>query len=258
LNSLYFGADGMLDFLMPNKPAHIVIACMPKSASTFIATALSELPGFKRYRLIPDWGVREQQLSSTRLSRYNRRQYVAQHHLRNSYWTQQLIKQYRLTPVVLVRDFADCVVSLKDHNLRWPEIVRFFDKSQREMPTEDFEEAIVRLALPWYFDFYVGWRNAGNVPIYDFDDYTTDPIKIMREIIAQTNINYDDETLKQALSKTAEKFTRFNVGKSGRGRNLSKGAKDALMRTMELYPTMKDDPLFVKTAQTLAMPPERD
>lgn len=246
--------DGLFSTVLPRKP-HILIACMPKSASTYLASALAELPGFRRCRLTPDWGAREQELCSIRLSRYNHSQYVSQHHLRYSGWTAQLIDQYNLTPVVLVRDLADCAISIRDHNQQKPGEgpTAYFDETHLEMENAEFEEAVVRLAIPWYINFYAGWRAAKNVPIYDYEDYTQDPVKVMTEIIEQTGLKKNPEGIEQALiSVSGGEATRFNVGKSGRGSQLSRGAKDSLLRLMEFYPDLQNDPLFIKTRETIS------
>lgn len=226
---------------------------MPKSASTFLASAISELPGFRRYRLTPDWGAREQELCSIRLSRYNRRKYVSQHHLRNSEWTQHLITQYNLTPIVLVRNLADCAISIREHFQKEPGEgpTAYFDKSHLAMSNSEFEEAIVRLAIPWYINFYAGWKAAENISIYDFDEYTAEPEKVMGEILAKATTHLPASEIQQALGRVREQQTRFNVGASGRGELLSNPAKKALLRMMDFYPSLQDDPLFVKTRNTL-------
>ena len=254
LNAAYLAADGVIGSkLLPRRP-HILIACMPKSASTFLASAISELPGFRRCRLTPDWGAREQELCAIRLSRYNHNAYVSQHHLRNSAWTQGLIRQYNLTPVVLVRNLADCVISIRDHFRKEPGEgpTAFFDESHLAMSNSDFEDAIVSLAMPWYLNFYAGWKAAVDIPIYDFDDYTGDPVQVMREILSHASVQVADSEAVTALDQVQKTKTRFNVGEIGRGKLLSDAAKDSLSRLLDHYPKYQDDPLFIKTRQTIA------
>lgn len=254
LNATYLAMDGLMSGILPQRKPHILIACMPKSASTFLASAISELQGFRRCRLTPDWGAREQELSAVRLSRYNHSRYVSQHHLRCSTWTRQLITQYNLTPVVLVRNLADSVISIRDHIRRAPGAgpAAYFDESHLAMPDSEFEDAIVRLNIPWYLNFYAGWRAEGDVPIYDFDEYTAEPVRIMSEILNMASVNMPDEKIAAALERVSKSKTRFNVGQSGRGRQLSDNAKASLVRLLELYPNLQDDPLFVKTRETIS------
>ena len=231
---------------------------MPKSASTFLATAIASMKGFRRYRLIPDYGAREQELCEIRLSRYNRKTYIAQHHLRCSEWTLKLIEQYRLTPVVIVRDLADTAISLRDHFRREPEgqgpTARLLPH-HADLPDDVLDEAIVRLTMPWYINFYVGWRLAGDVPIYDFAQYTAEPARVVGEILEHANCPQPQQDIESALNKlNKENVAQFNVGVSGRGSQLGNNAKQALLQMIDVYEEFRDDPLFVKTRQTLNAP----
>jgi hypothetical protein len=128
----------------------------------------------------------------------------------------------------------------------------YFDESHLAMPDSDFEEAIVRLNIPWYLNFYAGWKAAGDVPIYDFEEYTQEPVRVMGEILAKALVDVPDGKISAALERVSKSKTRFNVGESGRGRLLSDNAKESLMRLLDFYPEMQDDPLFVKTRETIS------
>lgn len=253
----HLALDAALSSIMPRKP-HILIACMPKSASTFLATSIASLEGFRRYRLIPDYGAREQELCEIRLSRYNRKTYIAQHHLRYSEWTGNLIEQYGLTPVVIVRDLADTAISLRDHFRREPEgqgpTARLLPH-HKDLPDDVLDEAIVRLTIPWYINFYIGWRLAGGVPIYEYSQYTTDPAGVIADILEHANAVIPKQDIDASLaSVNKEKVAQFNVGVAGRGSQLGTEAKQALLKMIDVYDDFKDDPLFVKTRQTLSAP----
>ena len=73
---LIVGFDLIARHILPKKP-HVLIACMPKSGSTFLAIALAAYVGTRK-RLIPTYGHREQELCELRLIRYNMRSYVSQ------------------------------------------------------------------------------------------------------------------------------------------------------------------------------------
>lgn len=251
----HLALDAALSPIMPRRP-HILIACSPKSASTFLATAIAGLKGFRRYRLIPEYGAREQELCDIRLSRYNRRTYIAQHHLRYSDWTRKLIDQYRLTPIVIVRDLADTAISLRDHFRRDPQgkgpTARLLPH-HKDLRDDVLDEAIVRLAIPWYINFYVGWRLAGNAPIYEYSQYTTDPAHVIGEIMEHAGCAMPQQAIEDALRHVnKEKVAQFNVGIAGRGSQLGDEAKQALLKMINTYEPFIDDPLFVKTRQTLS------
>src|ERR1700735_4223003 len=66
------------------KPVHILIACMPKSGSTFLSDVIGQCPDFRRAVLTPSAGRREQEIDEQLLRRLDRVSFVAQHHVRNS------------------------------------------------------------------------------------------------------------------------------------------------------------------------------
>lgn len=241
--------DQVLSPITPRKP-HILIACMPKSASTYLATIISNIPGFDRCRLIPAYGAREQELCPIHLSRYNRRAYVAQHHIRCSEYTLKLIEGYHLTPVVIVRNLADCVISIRDHNRRatGPNPMAHYDAAHLAMEDAGFEEMIVRFCMPWYIHFYAGWLAAPGIKIYDYEQYTTQPVHVIGEIMDRAGCACGPPKIREALGKTQKnEQTNFNVGKSGRGTDLHPAAKRALGELLDQYDFLDTTPLFQQT-----------
>jgi hypothetical protein len=253
LSAACLALDAVRSLLPLSRKPHILIACMPKAGSTFLATALSELPGFRRCRLTPEWGRREQELCPIRLSRYNHNRYVAQHHLRQSEWTQHLIEKYNLTPVVLIRNLADCVISLRDHFRKEPGDgpMAILTPDHLKMTDAELDEAIVRTAMPWYANFYAGWRLVSNVGVVDYDDLLANPAKTIADVLASAKVLIGDNDIAEALERCRSRETRFNVGTAGRGSSLSIEAAMALLRLMESYPYLEQSPLFVKTRNTL-------
>ena len=110
----------------------VLLACMPKSGSTYLAKIFGALPGCRRARLVSVFERREQEIdfhifaaqeeltrkkmaqSAERANR-NPRGYIAQHHVTFNANTAMFIRDYRLIPVVLVRNIYDVVISLRDH-----------------------------------------------------------------------------------------------------------------------------------------------
>ena len=253
LSALFLGGDAVLSRLpLPRRP-HILIACMPKSGSTFLATALSELPGLRRCRLTPAWGDREQELCPIRLSCYNYSSYIAQHHLRNSDWTQHLIKKYHLTTVVLVRNLADSVISIRDHLRHEPQSSpqAYFTPEHAKLSDAELEECIVNLVIPWYLNFYLGWKQCKKSRIFFYNDLLENPEAVMTSIFEMAGINPAKKDIQNALDITRHKNTRLNVGVSGRGKQLTPKAAEALIKLLDWYPELKDDRLFRETRESL-------
>lgn len=248
-----FVVDGLLvPFGLTRKP-HILVACMPKSGSTFLATALASYPSLRRATTIPAWGRREQELSRTRLSRYNSRSYVTQLHLRNSAWTQHLIKVYHITPVVLVRNLADITVSLRDHLRRESTVgpAAFFTERHKNLPDDELEACIVRLALSWYLNFYASWRQGPKGMVFFYEDVVAAPEDAVGRILGAAGVRVDAALVEKAVESALHGHNRFNVGVKGRGEFLAKGAAVALSQLLDLYPEMEGDRLFIDTRKSL-------
>jgi hypothetical protein len=102
----------------PAAPQHrILLACAPKSGSSFLSAIFENLPDFHRSRLMSLSERREQELCPVMLERAVELEgsFVAQQHIRYSLMTNYYIKKYRLKPVVQVRSIFDLIVSFRDH-----------------------------------------------------------------------------------------------------------------------------------------------
>lgn len=252
LSAAALAFDALASSLRRRTKAHILIACMPKSGSTFLATAMAAHNGFRRVRLVPAWGSREQELCQIRLSRYNHAPYVAQHHVRNSEWTQQLITTYGMTPIVLVRDLCDVVVSFRDHLRKESRVfsMAYFTEDHLRLEDAALEEAIIRLAMPWYLNFYAGWRADPNAMIVFYEDLLANPIKTVASVFERANVNTNVDQIALALQRCEKGQTRFNVGITGRGCSLAREASAAMLRLLDCYPEFNGDELFKRTRNT--------
>jgi hypothetical protein len=228
---------------------------MPKSASTSLTNAIAAYPGFRKVALAAAYGSREQELCQIRLSRYNHRgPYVAQQHLQNSGFTQRLIDQYRLTPIVLVRDLSDVVLSIRDHlhrESRESPVAIFTPEHLRQSPAE-LEETIVRIAMPWYLRFYLGWRSDQRAHIVAYEDLVRDPQSVIEGILRFSGIEPQEQNMPRVVEAFCGPNNRINVGVSGRGRLLGSGAAAALGRLLDQYQECDADPYFRQMRSALS------
>jgi len=254
-SAAYLALDAALDLVRWPRGAHVLVACMPKSASTSLTNAIGAYPGFRKIALAAAFGNREQELCQIRLSRYNHRgHYVAQQHLRNSGFTQHLVAQYRLAPVVLVRDLPDVVLSLRDHlhrESRDAPMAIFTEAHLRQAPA-DLEETIVRLAMPWYLSFYVGWRQDARAHFVAYEDLVQRPEDTIAGVLRFAGVKPDAAAMPRVLEAFRGPNNRINVGVAGRGRALGPAAATALGRLLDQYPEFENDPYFKRMRATLA------
>lgn len=224
---------------MPSRQPHIVIACMPKSSSTFLSSLLSSYPGIRRAKLVPEYGDREQELCELRLLMAQGRGYVAQLHLRNSEWTQELIRRYTLTPVTLIRNLADCVVSIRDHIRKDNQFgsLIYIDQYVLSLDEDALDRQIIQLAMPWYLSFYDGWSRSSALML-TYDDVVNEPRRTIQAILERASVSVDDESITTAVQTVTGKRNRLNVGASGRGKTLSDENKTRLRDMIALFPSV--------------------
>lgn len=219
-------------------PPHVLLACFPKSGSSYLSTLVEHLPGVARVQLVPDFDGREQELERGLVAAADHLGYVAQHHVRHSVPTQRIIDEFALTPVVLVRDLADVCVSVVDH-LRNESAVGpllYAIEPMRSWSSERLLELVVDLAAPWYLSFYVSWVTAGTGLLVTYDDVVTVPDSVLGQVVERAGIPAGPADIERAIAAAEHVPTRRNVGRSGRGRDLlTVEMRDRLSRLASYY-----------------------
>ena len=156
----------------------LLVACFPKSGSTYLSTVISSLPGFERAVLSDASEHCEQELSRFRLANAAfGSAYIAQHHTRHHTVTAALMHKFGVRPIVLVRDIFDCMVSLRDHvrtvSPHFPMARTSLDMS--DWPDRELIDFLIDMAGPWYVDFFVSWTGCRDAIWVTYDDFVADP-----------------------------------------------------------------------------------
>jgi hypothetical protein len=242
------GAAGSTATEPTDRKKHILLACLPKSGSTYLASTLMFLPGMRKVALTPAYERREQELGEAQLQAYDGMDYVAQHHVRCSAYTRRLIEQYDLRPVVLVRNLFDIAVSLKDHLIaESPEMpFAFFDERILCRDETARLDAIIDLALPWCLNFYVSWQAYDGALLVTYEDMVSDPERIVDRIAAFAGLTVEAADIRRALAQAAQAPTRRNVGRPGRGaEQLTESQRARILRLALHYPDADFAPLGI-------------
>jgi len=227
------------------RPAHILIACMPKSGSTFLSDVISQLPGFQRALLYPASDRREQELDEYCLREVDAHDYVAQSHCRHSEWTDEMRRTYGLKPVVLVRSLLDVIVSLRDHVRKqspiWP--MFYAEPAHADLDDARLELMLARLATPWYVNFYMGWRQARGALMVSYEQLIRAPTQTVSEIVAFSGAVCSEAEVAEAVERVCGVGrSRLNVGVAGRGASLRPETIRAVLELLDFYPDAADDP----------------
>lgn len=203
---------------------HLLIACAPKSGSTLLIESLLEISGFERRNPLAAGGRHENDLYEPGLIDAMGRNTVAQVHVRASEHNVELLNRYRHQPIVLTRNLADTLVSLRDHMMhegpRWSML--WADERFAERTPAGQLDQLVDLAAPWFVHFFVSWHQAaqdGSVePVWlTYEEFSSDPARELGRVCAAVGIDADDHGIDRTLTVVAGLETRFNRGVVGRG-----------------------------------------
>jgi hypothetical protein len=225
----------------------VLVASQPKSGSTFFCTALANITGFHGSVLVPDWNRREQEIDAALIEKYKCSAhcgYIAHNHVRNSEATAKLVQRFDFEPIVMLRNLFDVVASLRDH-IRKESIdmsMAFITEQQRDLPDDELDYVIARLILPWYMNFYISWRNHRSAWVLAYEQMIVDPAQTLLDACTALRLgNYTREQAEAAVSSARGASTRLNVGKAGRGKQITPAVRGAILELLSLYPEAKDD-----------------
>jgi len=236
-----------MKFISP--PTYILLACMPKSGSTFLSTAIGNLAGFRNGSFIPAYDRREQELDDRYIRKWRfsgHRAVIAQQHVRFSQPTQGLIKRFDMKTVVLIRDLFDVIVSIRDHFRHdvTTSPMAFFNERHRTLDDRQLEEAIARLEMPWYINFYMSWREANGVVWVNYEDLARDPHASIEKILDSCGLSVCDTAVERAIEMARHGKTRFNRGITGRGGSLAPETRKIVLDALKFYPEARNDPFI--------------
>ena len=184
-------------------PTRILLACMPKSGSTFLFQLICAMPDFTRGRFVPPpMGRRDPDLDEVCLQQLKPHNCAAQLHMRNTERTTELYRKYGLKPVVLVRSLPDVVVSLRDHIRRESHVLSMLYAESGHAAFDDatLEAMIVRLAAPWYVNFYMSWRSAPDALLLSYEQLIADPAGVLRDVLTFAGAEFDDDAIAAAIA----------------------------------------------------------
>jgi hypothetical protein len=224
----------------------VMLAAAPKSGSTYLTRILSMLLGMKTRDVCADYGRSEQQIYLPKLlCAMDQDTFIGHQHIRASEANVNLLWLFHFKVIVTVRNLADTVVSIADHHVKesishpmalvTPDIVA-------RMSREEHHWFVIRMILPWYFNFLVSWFEAEKqnyFPIHwvNYDSLIGNPAKEVKSILHFIGLNKSDEEIEAGLSALkVGKETRLNVGIAGRGKAmLSKDQFDAIDQMAHFY-----------------------
>lgn len=224
----------------------LLLAAAPKSGSTYLTKLLSSVLGWKVRDAAGAFGRSEQQIYLPRLtSALDEDTLIGHQHLKANEATIRVMRLFHFKTIVLVRDFSDSVVSMREHHLRESTVhpMAMVERSQLEpMSQHQHLWFVIRMVMPWYFSFYASWKVASRDETLDihwvtYQQLIDDPHRIVDGILKFAGIHRSGQEIDKAILDVQGMNTRRNVGVAGRGATmLDPEQQAALCEMASFYP----------------------
>ncbi len=248
-----------------NKNVRVIVACFPKSGSTFLFALLANLPGMRRQKLVPGFKRREQEICLERLREANLKTrflrelwkddptidsarpigFVSQMHLRYSLPTGKIMKNFRITPIVLVRDIFDVVVSIRDHfqNKATYMSMAYVTEEMKEWDESKMQHFIADMVVPWYLNFYMCWQECDNAKVITYEKLVNDVTGTTLDVANYAGIPCSAQDIAQAIENAGRQDTRKNKAVAGRGQEVPDSVKEKIRHLAAYYPDVDFSPI---------------
>lgn len=249
---------------------NVLLACAPKSASTFIAGALQAALGLPsaalfastpRVRAVSQMGgnLREQEPEELALIRngLNGVGYVAQHHSRCTPYLSLLLRTYNVRPIVTHRNLFDTFVSLDDMIMGYrsekdSDAGYYFSDGLPanfgKLSLEDRLTILVQRNTAWFIQFFVSWKKCERAGLaqplwvsYE-KDFLVDKQGLAERVIKHLGLQSDAaaKLLAAFEDKTDGAAKRLNKGVAGRGSVMPDSVRAIIERTAHYYRDEED------------------
>lgn len=222
------------------KTTNIFIACFPKSGSTYLAILLSKVTGFKILNAMQFAKHNEQDIYKVKLRKFLSVNSVTQQHARGTENNVGLLIKYNIKPIILVRNIFDTLISYYDHleNEDYRVPMGFVHKEYFNMARQEKLDFLIKVHLPWYFNFLMSWREASkdiNTLWITYDQLFTDQTNTIQKILKFYKLSRSNNDIKSAIATIKKRKTRFNIGISGRGKLISEQQKREIVNLARVW-----------------------
>lgn len=223
---------------------HIFIACLPKSASTFLKNVLVGLTGYRDIFSVFAAGQNEHELYLPILSEYAEQNTVTQQHCRASEANIHLMQAFGIRPVVLVRNIFDALISLHDFYKQGAYFNSYFRADFMDLDDEIQIDLLIDNVAPWYLQFVASWglaekENRLDIHWLHYEELITDKGGYIEALLNFYGIGVSGSNIRKMIDATEadERRNRFNKGISGRGTKiLTDAQKNRIVLLTKYYP----------------------
>jgi hypothetical protein len=224
---------------------HIFIACVPKSASTFLKNLLANVTGYRDLFAVYAAGQTEHEIYLPTLRESAHLDTVTQQHCRASDANIHLMQAFGIRPVVLVRNIFDSVMSLLDFYNKGAFKTSYFRADWPALGEEAKIDLLVEHVIPWYFQFVASWDLAEKqqrleIHWLTYEELIADKTLSVLKLLEFYGLGASRRSVEERIREieSQERQNRFNKGVAGRGRSgLNHRQKDQIHRLTRYYPS---------------------
>jgi len=224
---------------------HLFIACVPKSASTFLKNLLVNITGYRDLFTVYAAGQSEHEIYLPTLLESAHLDTVTQQHCRASDANVHLMQAFAVRPVVLVRNIFDSVMSLLDFYNKGAFHNSYFRADWQALDEETKIDLLIENVIPWYFQFTASWDLAEKqkrveVHWLRYEDLVRDKAASVLKVLEFYGLGASRRGLEQRIAEIERegRKIRFNKGVTGRGESgLCDRQKDQVRRLVRYYPS---------------------
>jgi len=224
---------------------HLFIACVPKSASTFLKNLLLNVTGYRDLFTVYAAGQTEHEIYLPTLREAAHLDTVTQQHCRASDANIHLMQAFGIRPVVLVRNIFDSVMSLLDFYNQGAFQTSYFRADWPLLDDETKVDLLIENVIPWYFQFAASWAQAEKqerleVLWLSYEDLVADKPSRVLEVLKFYGLGASRRGVEERIREieSEERKIRFNKGVTGRGRSgLNDRQKEQIRRLTKYYPS---------------------
>jgi hypothetical protein len=224
---------------------HLFIACLPKSASTFLKNLLVNVTGYRDLFTVYAAGQSEHEIYLPTLREAAHLDTVTQQHCRASDANVHLMQAFGIRPVVLVRNVFDSVMSLLDFYNQGAFRTTYFRADWHGLEEETKIDLLIENVIPWYLQFVASWDLAEKqkrLELYwvTYEDLVADKPSSVLKVLEFYGLGASRRGVEQRIAEieSEERKIRFNKGVTGRGRSgLNNWQKEQIRRLSRFYPS---------------------
>ena len=230
----------------PQLGLHVFIACAPKSGSTFLKNVLVQLTQFKDLFSTYAALQNEHELDLPQLAKFGAVNTVTQQHCRASEANIHLMQAFNISPVILVRNIFDTVLSLLDFYDGGFTFSTFHGhEDYLRLSNEERIDLLIEYAVPWYFQFAASWQRAekeGRLSLHwlSYEDMIADKPAALERVLGFYGMSAKKQDIERtiAAAEADHRNNRFNKGVAGRGQSgLSATQRKNIMRLARYFPS---------------------